>query len=159
MTWQFRPARPEDAQWLWQLRNTPSVRLASLNTEPIAWHSHQDWLAATLADPAQRLWLAAPRQGAEAIGQLRLDFRTGQCLMSWSLMPEWQGLGLGKSLLCTWCQGIDVELWAQIRLQNHPSNQIARAAGFTCVRQTDILGHWCRAGRTLTDLQTITHWP
>lgn len=93
----LRPADISDAKRLWEWRNDDDARRASLNTEPVPWERHLEWLTARLHDPATRL-LVLEVNGVPA-GQARLDVHEDEAELSFALAPDFRGRGLGAVLV------------------------------------------------------------
>ena len=129
MALRTRLARLDDGEQLLAWRNHASSREQSLNTHIISLETHLAWLAATLADPQALLLLA--EYDCLPAGQLRLNREADQrYFLSWSIAPEHQGQGIGKTLLRAFCGATAMRLHARIKPTNPASQRIAEAAGF-----------------------------
>ena len=53
---QLRPAQPQDAKLIFDWRNQPHIRAASLNTDPLIWENHVAYLNRVLKDPDNHCW-------------------------------------------------------------------------------------------------------
>ena len=133
----LRPARPEDAQRLFDWANDPDTRAASFDRASISWAEHVAWLAAVLADPDRRLWIA--EEAGIAVGQLRVD-RTpdGAGTVSIGLAPGARGRGLGRTVLRAGLAAAVRELGigrarAVVMPANRPSRRLFEGAGFVAV--------------------------
>jgi RimJ/RimL family protein N-acetyltransferase len=156
MNWYWRLAELHDATALWQLRNHPSVRAQSLDERPIPLPDHYRWLSQALKDPLSRLWLASLTDtGSAFIAHVRLRQETGGAYLSWSLIPERQGQGLGRLLLQHWCQYHDFSIDARIKPDNHASQAVAQRAGFSRISTHENFDHWQRPGKPLEHLQAL----
>ncbi|WP_434774610.1 UDP-2,4-diacetamido-2,4,6-trideoxy-beta-L-altropyranose hydrolase [Pseudomonas oryzihabitans] len=132
----LRTATFEDAQLLFRGRNAERVRQASVNTDPIGWEQHQDWLRQVLAQPERRLLLIAETLDGP-VGVLRYDRQRRQgAEVSIYLLPERLGQGWGEHLLRCGEQAVqrhwtDLEsIEAQVRPGNLASLQLFQRAGF-----------------------------
>ena len=133
----LRPARPDDAPRLFEWANDPATRAASFDRVPIPWPEHVAWLAAVLADPERRLWIAV--EEGIAIGQVRVDRAPdGFGVVSIGLAPGARGRGLGRTVL-----GLGVaaairalgirRARAVVMAANLPSRWLFEGAGFVAV--------------------------
>lgn len=141
---QLRRAGPDDADALLRWRNDPATRAASHSDAVLVPGQHAAWLAAVLADPQRRLWIAETASG-ESIGAIRADRAEEGYLLSWMLAPEARGKGFGKALLAAAMAELpDVLLRAEIKDDNVASWRMAEACGFQCVKNEDGLRHYLR---------------
>jgi RimJ/RimL family protein N-acetyltransferase len=134
---ELRRARPDDAPRLFEWANDPATRAASFDRAEISWTEHVAWLAAVLADPDRRLWIA--EESGIAVGQLRVD-RTpdGLGTVSIGLAPRERGRGLGRAVLRAGLAAAVQELEigrarAVVMADNLPSRQLFEGAGFVAV--------------------------
>ncbi|WP_306173043.1 MULTISPECIES: hypothetical protein [Pseudomonas] len=86
----LRQVTLEDARLLFEGRNQPSVRSASLNSAPIDWDAHRVWLAAKLRDPGCLLLVAEAQEGP--VGVLRYDLAVNRAEVSLYLLDGRAGL-------------------------------------------------------------------
>jgi UDP-2,4-diacetamido-2,4,6-trideoxy-beta-L-altropyranose hydrolase len=93
----LRKATMDDAQRLLDWRNEESVRLASLNSKPIALSDHLAWLERKLADPNHRHWIA--ESVGDACGSVRFDIADSKAQVSIVVAPDQRGTGFGGRLL------------------------------------------------------------
>ena len=98
---QLRAATAVDARRLWEWRNDEDARRASIDTTPVPWEKHVEWLARLLADANTRL-LVLEVDGAPA-GQARLDLLEAgaDAELSFAIAPEFRGRGLAAPLIRT----------------------------------------------------------
>lgn len=123
----LRPATLEDAQRLFDWRNDPATREASVTTAPVAWEDHAAWLEASLARSDRRLLIA--EEGSASIGTVRFDVGADGVEVSITLAPEARGRGLAAPLLrLATTQG--GPYLARIRPGNSASRRAFEAAGF-----------------------------
>ena len=140
----LRPARPDDARRLFDWANDPETRAASFDRAAIPWPAHVAWLAAVLADPNRRLWIA--EEAGVPIGQLRVDRAPdGRGVVSIGLAPGARGRGLGRTVLRMGLAAAVRELgirraWAVVIATNLPSRRLFEGAGFTVVDGAEIPG-------------------
>lgn len=133
----LRAARPDDARRLLEWANDPATRAASLDREPIAWPAHVAWLAAVLADPARRLWIA--EEAGVPVGQVRVDRAAdGVGVVSIGLATGARGRRLGREVLGLGLAAAAAELGirrarAIVRAANLPSRRLFEGAGFAPV--------------------------
>lgn len=128
-----RLAQQSDAQSLFEWRNDPATRRASLNREPVTWRNHVEWLRSSLSNPDRVLLMATLHDNA--IGTVRWD-RRGE--LDWeisiTLAPSARGRGLALPVLRAgqnWpVQAGNVRLLASVRASNLPSKRLFEQAGY-----------------------------
>lgn len=121
----LRKATMEDAERLFQWRNDPVTRAASINRDPVAWHDHLAWLEASLTNPLREILIA---EDGVPLGTVRLD-KDLRTEVSITLAPAARGHGQATSLiaLATQTKGPFV---ARIRPDNPASRRAFQKAGF-----------------------------
>ena len=132
---ELRPVTPQDAQLLFNWRNQPHIRAASLHTSPLDWSRHLDWVA-SLGQRTDGLWYIYS-EGARALGHVNARRLEGG-LWRWGFYigaadaPK----GAGRRMLVRAvsqlfmrhdCTGIE----AEVRADNPPSVALHRRLGFT----------------------------
>ncbi len=133
MAIKLRPARMEDAQILFNWRNDPETRLASVHSDRVIWAEHLAWLK------KQRALLIAEYHGVP-VGTVRIDGTE----LSWTVAPEHRGEGLGRQIV-----SLAMRLGptaARIKATNVASQKIAAAAGFRLAEDGE-LQVWRRVNR------------
>jgi RimJ/RimL family protein N-acetyltransferase len=124
----LREATADDARLLFQWRNDPQTRAASLDSEPVAWEDHVGWLDRVLADPARALYVADDDRGA--LGTVRLDAGDGAAVVSITIAPDRRGEGLATPLVAAACERAGGPVVAIIKPTNTPSIRAFEQAGF-----------------------------
>ena len=130
----LRAATDADATVLWRWANDAESRAASVGSEPIALERHVAWLADRSADPGSSIYIAEWPVGS-AIGTVRFEGPDSEVTVSINLGPDVRGRGLGSRILELGLERVATERPVQrfravIRLDNIPSLEIFRAAGF-----------------------------
>jgi RimJ/RimL family protein N-acetyltransferase len=140
----LRPATMADARHLFEWRNDPETRTASLCTERIPWSVHLTWLSDVLDDRHRDLFVAQlPRR--IPVGSVRFDHRSTDWTISWVVAPLHRGKGIGRSIVSKAVQrAAGHELRAIIRPDNRASIAIAVAAGFNAAGTVDEFTVWRR---------------
>jgi UDP-2,4-diacetamido-2,4,6-trideoxy-beta-L-altropyranose hydrolase len=90
-------ASPADAELIYDWRNEPLARANSFNSDVVAWETHARWFRDQLADP--RVVLLIARCGDLPVGQLRLDFRQDEAVVSYGVDPLLRGRGFGTAIV------------------------------------------------------------
>jgi UDP-2,4-diacetamido-2,4,6-trideoxy-beta-L-altropyranose hydrolase len=93
----LRAATPGDEALLLEWRNEPAVVRLSLTGQPVAPGGHATWLAARLASPKPRLWIA--EELGEAVGQVRVDRDDETGTVSIAVATRHRGRGVGSRML------------------------------------------------------------
>lgn len=134
----LRPATPADAELLFTWVNDPDVRRWSFRSAPVAWKTHVEWLAHTLADGGRQLLIA--EVDGEPVGQVRLDSEEGGTVVSVSVAAAARGMGLGTALVEAACRMAATELIARVKAENARSLRAFARAGFVeSARDGDIV--------------------
>ena len=95
-------ATEADCDFIFRLANDPSVRANSFSTDPIPYENHLKWYSKTLKSTETKLLIILWDQ--QQIGQLRIDINRGKSneiagIISFSLVKEWRGRGIGTQIL------------------------------------------------------------
>lgn len=130
-----RPARLEDAHFIWDARNGGNAALHYRNNSTPKFEDHLAWLETALSDPLRILWIA--RLGTQDIGHIRLDCDTPDqhaAEISLYMPPAFRGMGLGPCMLSNATQqafdlGIQI-LTAEVHSENTASQRSFEAAGY-----------------------------
>jgi UDP-2,4-diacetamido-2,4,6-trideoxy-beta-L-altropyranose hydrolase len=135
MTVYLRKATAADALPVFNLSNHQSVRVNSINQEPITWENHLAWFTAKLTAKNYEFYIAED-EDKNFIGQLRYEISNDSAVISISISPDFQGKGLSSEILIT---GSEVffaarpeinQIIAWIRHANLPSQKAFTKAGF-----------------------------
>jgi RimJ/RimL family protein N-acetyltransferase len=131
----LRVANIDDSQKILNWRNDEQTRDMSLNSEKIAFNTHQEWFLAALASPIEYLYVGI--LDGEEIGIVRFSLtEEDSAVVNINLNPKYRGTGLGKKLLS---QGIaklrhefdaSTQFTAEIRVDNFPSISTFERCGF-----------------------------
>jgi UDP-2,4-diacetamido-2,4,6-trideoxy-beta-L-altropyranose hydrolase len=131
----MRPATRDDAQLLFDGRNSEAVRRWSLQTGVVEWAAHQHWLTASLDNPRRLLLIAEADDGP--VGVLRYDLRGLSAEVSIYLFEGRFGLGWGRALLDRGEAAVRAHwpelqsLTAQVLPANRRSLKVFGDAGYT----------------------------
>ncbi len=135
----LRPATGADAELLWQWANDRTVRDHAFHSEPIAWTTHQHWLAAKLHDPGCRIWIL--ENDGQPVGQIRYE-RDGEVVeISLSVAAACRGRGFGRQLLALSraiaCRELGVaRVRGVVKSTNHASQRLFAGMGFRLLEST-----------------------
>lgn len=87
-----------DARFLFELSNSPAVRSAGFQTEPIPWETHLAWLTRHHLSPDSQLYLIRSCDSPQPIGFLRFHHQHHACWeIGISLTAEAQGKGYASN--------------------------------------------------------------
>ena len=138
----FKSVTFEDAAVLYEWRNSERVRNYSLNSDPIIYHEHENWLSASLTDPNQlllMLWF-----GNKQCGHIRYKIKEDIATVSIIVNPIYYNIGVGhlmlvKSLpiLKSFNENIS-NIQAIIHRDNISSMAVFRKAGYILTHRNDI---------------------
>ncbi|MFY0730977.1 UDP-2,4-diacetamido-2,4,6-trideoxy-beta-L-altropyranose hydrolase [Pseudomonas sp. NFX15] len=143
-----RPATLEDAQLLFEGRNSEAVRRWSLHTDAIEWPAHRHWLTASLNNCRRLLLIAEADDGP--VGVLRYDLKGCAAEVSIYLFEGRFGLGWGRAVLARGESFVKAHwpalasLTAQVLPTNQSSLKVFADAGFTqsaCAFTRDLKDH------------------
>lgn len=146
---QVRKATGSDSRDLWEWRNDPATRAASLSSDAVAWEKHVEWFDKTLAHPQRAIYIGeAPSGETGNVGMCRFDIdpSAASAEVSINLNPAHRGKRLSKELLAA---SIDefrsdfttvTQVTALIRESNEPSKKLFASVGFSRVSETDGVG-------------------
>jgi len=135
-----RLARLGDARILFEWRNDPVTRQASLSTDEIKFENHLCWLKKSLQNPARRIYISSI--GTQNVGSVRIDRSSCSWNLSWTVAPNWRGKGVGKIMVSNVVKSLSLPVTAEIRVNNIPSIKIAEAAGLQLVQEIDGIRHY-----------------
>ncbi len=133
----LRPASWADCDLLFQWRNDPVTRAASINTNEVNRNGHEAWLSVSL-ESAKRKILIAEKNGVP-IGTVRTDYVTfehdiGDCgsgwELSWTVSPDHRNRHYGTAMVTQVAAGLLEKTIAVIKPENVASIKIAQSAGF-----------------------------
>ena len=141
----LRRATLADAQILWEWRNNAQTRAMSLQSEPLEWEPHWNWLRSSVENSQHAIWIVTRDLENVAVVRFHRQITAGkecasEATISVTLAPEFRGQGLSKTVIKTGCRAI-FGLWpiqkirAQIKTQNVASLRAFEACGFVCHTQ------------------------
>lgn len=137
----IRHANETDSQDIFDWRNDPLTRAASLNTGEIDREAHQLWFSSALKNESLVMYLGHADDSSEALGMCRfdIDFGSNSAEVSINLNPKFRGKGLGKTLLTASIAKFVEDthglksLTATVKEDNVSSVRLFRNAGFELV--------------------------
>ena len=132
----IRNAVALDSTFLYLLRNDPSVRAASRNSDPFTQEDHNEWYSAKLRD--EKTYIFVIESEGIRVGTIRFsEMSNTQFLLSIALAREFRNKGfaatvikLGLNAMQT-IKGKTMEVQAEIQLKNVPSIRAFMSVGFT----------------------------
>lgn len=93
----LRTCRAEDVMYYFNWVNDPSVRVSSLNTDPVAWIDHEAWFVARLSDPSCRMFVLCTE--GLPVGQIRFQKVNDSWSINYSLDEYVRSRGWGRYLV------------------------------------------------------------
>ncbi len=136
-----RRASMGDADVLWRWANDPVTRANSLNTAPIPYAEHLEWLRRRLGSEATKIWIFS--DSGMPVGQVRFDRTGDSALISISVASEHRGRGFGRAMLTEAVRkmregwGPAVRPKALVLDRNAASLALFRACGFKTVGRVE----------------------
>lgn len=131
----LRRATSDDLEFLFQLRNEPSVRESSFDTEEITLETHSRWCIQKLNDPNTHFFVMLAN--GEKVGQTRVNIEGNYGVISVATAKEYRGRGYGCAAIQDTCRLVFSEdprieeMFAYIKLDNATSLKVFRKAGFS----------------------------
>jgi len=135
----LRPATLDDAHLLWECRNDPDARRASLIPEPIPFTGHVEWFRQSLTNPLRRIWIAETSDQTP-VGYGRLDWEAegGDATISVAVVPVLRHLGFGVQIIQLTTGMSTGSVWASIKSTNVASLRAFAAARYQPIVTGDI---------------------
>jgi RimJ/RimL family protein N-acetyltransferase len=124
----IRKAEKKDWLMLLEWRNDEITRKNSINSNLVNEHDHKEWFFSSLKSEKREIFIV--EENEFAIGTLRVDFKDGDKILSWTVAPEYRGKGYAKKMLKMLVDKLEGELVAFIKPDNTASIKIAEYAGF-----------------------------
>ena len=137
----LRRADRTDSADLFAWRNDPDTRANSRNTAPIAWPTHETWLAGALADADRRIWIAE-RSGGRLGTVSAVRRAEGEVEVSITVAPEVRGRGESAGMIRAAVDAI-TGIWpgsavhAAVRVENAASRRSFERCGFAEIGRSD----------------------
>jgi len=133
----LRRAELRDCRTIFNWRNHPEVRRHFFDPRRLSYEEHEKWFKSSLEKKDRFIFLAY--RGDHAVGVLRfdiLDEMPGTAEVDIYVAPDYQGRGLGKSILHEgerWVKksGNIQKLVAKVKDENEASLRMFRACGFS----------------------------
>lgn len=143
MTIWLRRATTNDARFVWELNNHPSVRAQSVSTASIPWESHVCWFGRRVVDPAT-LFLVGLSDGIE-VAVVRFDIQEREATIGVAVSPTFRGRGLGAEVIAAATEELarlfpGTRAVAWIRPENAASLKAFTRAGYVRVGSGELQG-------------------
>lgn len=142
MTLMLRPATPNDAMFIWRIRNDPDVRSHSIDTGQVPWPTHEAWYIRRLSDPGTRIFIAELH--SSPFGFSRLEAHDVHWTISVALKGDSRGRGLGTALIhetTIWAHRHGIrEVVALVRPENHASLHAFARCNYVYISSEQITG-------------------
>ena len=150
----LRPVKKSDAILLYEWRNDSLVRKNSFNSDELIFEDHQNWLYDTLNNPD--IFFFIMENGADKIGQIRLNRNDNVCVVSYSIAEKYRAQGYGKLILqlaenqCVSNNIVD-SLVGYVKKSNVASQIIFRSLGYSETDEGDFYRYF-KAELNYTDI-------
>ena len=119
----------DDAEHLFKWRNDPHTIAMSLNTMPVIWNEHIDWLQRALSDE-KKLLILCYLENFAPVGFVRFDVYYRYAEVSINLDPHCRGKGYAKRCLTAALERFKIEfqrsmlIKARIKAENKVSQRV-----------------------------------
>lgn len=123
----IRPAAESDCANVFRLSNMDYVRQNSFQTEKILWDNHVRWFKNCLQDSRVKFFIIEEN---DFIGQVRLNIRDGNAVISISILKEFQNKGIASRVLRQIIEENDYSYSAQVKTANSISQKLFESLGF-----------------------------
>ncbi|WP_051010570.1 GNAT family N-acetyltransferase [Selenomonas sp. F0473] len=136
----LREATTADAELLYQWRNDAAVRRYAFHSGQINFAEHLHWLEKTLNDGAAHLFIMM--HGMIPVGQIRVNRRDEEYVISYSIDKHFRGHAFGRYMLTLLAQWMKEEydrgiLSALVKKDNRASQRIFERLGYQCMEEDD----------------------
>lgn len=135
----------DDAEYLFKWRNDPHTIAMSLNSMPVNWNEHIEWLQRALNDE-KKLLILCYLENSAPVGFVRFDVHYHHAEVSINLNPRCRGKGVAKRCLTAALERFKKEfqsstlIKARIKVENEASKRLFTGVGFTSFKvQDDII--------------------
>jgi len=136
----YREARKNDVKLYFEWTNDPYVRSQSFQTDEIQYKDHVHWFESKVADSKILMLLFSDKE--DSIGQVRIEQKPDENVISVSLAASSRGKGYGSRILrlaaLEFHQRIGESISAYIRENNHASIRSFESAGFVLESSLEI---------------------
>ena len=132
----------DDAEYLFKWRNDPHTIAMSLNSMPVNWNEHIEWLQRALNDE-KKLLILCYLENSAPVGFVRFDVHYHYAEVSINLNPRCRGKGFAKRCLTAALERFQREfrkptqIIARIKIDNKASQRLFTGTGFTYFKAQD----------------------
>ncbi len=140
-----RTAQLVDSLRIWEIRNTPQSRQASINQDEVPWENHESWFKRKYLENGTNACFVLDCSG-ETAGYCRFDSESDSFRVSIALDPAYHGKGFGSLFLTEACTqfGKDKNLVAEVKKENESSVRIFQKAGFHVTSEDGVYSYFER---------------
>ena len=130
----IRNVNSKDCDLIFKWRNDKVTREMFINSDKITYQKHLQWFTETLDNPLKYLYIGEIKE--KKIGICRFDINKEKVSsdVSININPDIRGKGIGKKLLTAAIENFEIvsqlELTAQLKINNHASKKIFEYANF-----------------------------
>jgi RimJ/RimL family protein N-acetyltransferase len=140
----LRPIQEQDCEQIWKWSNSPEARAASFTSQYIPWRDHVQWFKSKLHDSFCLFFMAVNGWGTP-IGQVRIDQKIQEAVLSVYVEGKYRGIGCGSKIIelasNKFFQVSDMRsIYAYVKLENEESRRAFMRAGFKFQGLTTISG-------------------
>jgi RimJ/RimL family protein N-acetyltransferase len=133
----LRNAEINDAELLFNWANDSSVRINSINQEPIIWENHLKWFISKLKSEATKILILQLNDCP--LGQIRIDLDKEFWIIDYSIDNQFRGNGLGKEIVRLLLKNFEnYKFKAIVKKENHPSIGVFNNLGFNKEQVEDL---------------------
>lgn len=125
----YRTVEDSDKRLLFEWTNEPGVRANSINTDPIEWTDHINWVDQKLASSSTQFFIF--ESWGNPVGQLRIEHNETYWVINYSVDHNYRGLGIGRAMIERLLKdNKDKQFQAIVRKENLASVQVFTGLGF-----------------------------
>lgn len=137
----LKPASWQDRDIIYNWANDEVTRRYSFNSDKIDYESHLKWFEKMLKNNKVKFFIL--KNENEAVGQIRIENKEDEYILSYSVDPKHRGKGYGSIMLKLIEKELtkelpEAKLVAFVKKENKPSIMLLEKLGYALSEETDI---------------------
>lgn len=138
--YELAQANENDMQLYFDWVNDDEVRKQSLRFSPISWEEHTEWFTNKLADPNCQLFKLLNKEETP-VGQIRLEIKTNNVRINYSVAANFRGKGLGRLLIKKALEVIEEQYnefeWVEAEVKNDNISSLSLFQDFGFIKEVE----------------------